>query len=470
MGLESPQHECGITGVYSPKSSVSSDIYYALIALQNRGQQNSGMCVFNEYGTPLLRKGPGLVYNVFNEENIKPLRGDIGVGHNRYGTTGGPSISNAQPFLLDSDLGPFAFVHNGNIFNAQYLKDDLEARGENFESTSDSEVIARLIACSPGHTFVEKIKAAAPRFEGAYSFIIATKDSLIGVRDPRGFWPLSLGKVNGSGHMFASETNALDRVGGKFLKEVENGEIIVVDREGISRDSLGKEQESLCSFEFYYFSDPLSIHLGKRVRDARRQMGRLLAKEHPLKADLVVPVPETAWPIAEGYAEASGISLNGALVRNRWLGRTFIEPSQRMREEKAKGKYGVLPEEVDGKRVIVVDDSIVRGTTTARTINLFWEAGAKEVHVLISAPPIIRECHLGVDTADASELIAAHKRVDEVRDFIKASYLGYLSLESGIQAMGLQLRDRLCASCFTGKYLMQVPQRHDKFILEKAHS
>ena len=229
-------------------------------------------------------------------------------------------------------------------------------------------------------------------------------------------------------------------------------------------------QLNLCSFEFYYFSDPLSIHLGKRVRDARRQMGRLLAKEHPLKADLVVPVPETAWPIAEGYAEASGISLNGALVRNRWLGRTFIEPSQRMREEKAKGKYGVLPEEVDGKRVIVVDDSIVRGTTTARTINLFWEAGAKEVHVLISAPPIIRECHLGVDTADASELIAAHKRVDEVRDFIKASYLGYLSLESGIQAMGLQLRDRLCASCFTGKYLMQVPQRHDKFILEKAHS
>jgi len=468
MGIESPQHECGIVGVYSPKSSVSSDLYYALIALQNRGQQNSGMCVFNEQGTPLLHKGPGLVYSVFNEENIEPLKGDIGVGHNRYGTTGGSSVSNGQPFLLDSDLGPFAFVHNGNIFNAHCLKENLEGQGESFESTSDSEVIARMIARSPGRTFVEKIKAAAPRFEGAYSFIIATKDSLIGVRDPRGFWPLSLGKVNGSGHMFASETNALDRVGGKFLKEVENGEIIVVDREGISRDSLGKEQESLCSFEFYYFSDPLSIHLGKRVRDARRQMGRLLFKEHPVDADLVVPVPETAWPIAEGYAEASGIPLNGALVRNRWLGRTFIEPSQRMREEKAKGKYGVLPEEVAGKRVIVIDDSIVRGTTTARTINLFWEAGAEAVSALISAPAITGVCFTGVDTADIEELIAAHKTIDMIRESIHATYLGYLSLESGMEAIGPELRNRLCVSCFTGRYSMQVPEKRDKFILEKA--
>lgn len=465
---EHPHHECGVVGIFSPNNNVSHDLYFSLIALQNRGQANSGMAVFDDNGKLLLHKGRGLVYSVFNEENIAGLVGSIGVGHNRYGTTGIDSKENGQPFMVDSDLGVFAFGHNGNIFNAPDLKNDLVAQGETFESTSDSEVLAKLIARSPGRTFVEKIRTAIPKLKGAYSFVIATKDSLIGTRDPRGFWPLSLGRINGSGYILASETNAIDRIGGKFIKDIENGEVVVIDREGVSSDNIGRERESLCSFEFFYFSDPYSRLLETSVELSRIKMGRLLAREHHVDADIVVSIPETADPLALGYSLESGIPLSRAILRNRWLGRTFIDPSPRMREEKAKSKYGVIPEIVNGQRVVVVDDSIVRGLTTGKTLNLFWEAGAREVHSRISAPPIIRECYWGVDTADQSELIAANHTLEETRDRIRATSLGYLSLEAGMRAIGHELRNRFCVSCFTGEYLMEVPNRRNRFALDVA--
>lgn len=468
MNSEHPNHECGIIGIFSPHNPVSNDLYFGLIALQNRGQENSGICVFNDKGRPLLHKGKGLVYSVFSEKDISRLKGSIGVGHNRYGTTGGTSVANGQPYLFDSDLGPFAFVTNGNILNASCLKRGLEAEGHSFEATSDSEVVAKLIAISPGGTFVDKIRAVVPLLYGSYNILLATKDSLIGTRDPRGFWPLSLGKINGSGYVLASETNAFERIGGRFVRDIENGEVVTIDHEGVSNSSIGQEKESLCSFEFYYFSDPCSKLLGRRVELARREMGRALAREHPVDADIVVSIPETADPLALGYSLESGIPLSRAILRNRWLGRTFIEPSPRMREAKANSKYAALGELIDGQRVVVIDDSIVRGLTTGRTNGLFWEAGAREVHSRIAAPPIVRECYWGVDTADRSELAAANYTLEGIRDLIRATSLGYLSLEAGMESIGPQLRNRLCVSCFTGKYSMEVPNKRDKFALEGA--
>lgn len=468
MGLESPQHECGVLGVVSPGRDVDTDLYYGMITLQNRGQENCGAATFDTASQLHLHKGKGLVYSVFStDEDVKRLEGSIGVAHIRYGTTGGPSVENAQPFIGESDLGQFAFVQNGNIFNALELRSKMEGEGVEFISTSDGEVMAQYIAHAPGRSYVEKIQSASRQFQGAYSCLIATPHSLIAFRDPHGVWPLSLGKINGSGFVLASETNAIEKIGGKFIEDVPNGEIMVIDSEGISRNSLGKEQESLCSFEFYYFSDPYSKLLGRRVEDARYEMGRLLAKEHQFNADLVLPIPETARPAAEGYSAASGIPLRSVLIRNRWLGRTFIEPNQRLRESTAALKYGVLSEIVEGKSVNVVDDSIVRGTTTLKIVRLLRHSGAKEVNVLITAPEIIRECWLGVDTAEGKELIAATKSVGEIRDFIEADRLGFLSLESGIQAIGSHLKDRLCKSCFTGNYQMQVPEFRDKFILAR---
>ncbi|MBI4036992.1 amidophosphoribosyltransferase [Candidatus Daviesbacteria bacterium] len=469
MILEAPKHECGVLGIFSKDKPVSQDLFYGLIALQNRGQEGSGIGVFTDDGQIRLHKERGLVHAVFGERDIDWLAGRIGIGHNRYGTTGSSSKENTQPYIISSDLGPFIIGHNGNVFNADELRKRLEFEGMKFTSTSDSEVIAQLIATSPGDTFVEKIKTAAPQLRGAYSLVLATKDSLVGVRDSHGIWPLSLGRINGTGYILASETNALDKTGSKFIEDVAPGTIITIDQTGVQHDNLDRKQEALCSFEFYYFSDPASKLLGKRVENARFEMGKLLAREHPLDVDWVLPIPETARPAAEGYSCASKIPVRGALIRNRWLGRTFIEPSQRLREQAAELKYTPLAEIINGQRIVVIDDSIVRGTTTRRIVRLLKGAGASEVNVLITAPPIIRECWFGVDTADQTELIAAQfqGKVDEIKQFIEADYLGYLSLEFGLQAIGPALKNRVCTSCFTGSYPMQVPCKRDKFILER---
>ena len=466
MGLESPKHECGVVGIYSPGYPVSKDLYYGLIALQNRGQEGSGQAVFDNSGCVHLRKGLGLVNSVFQQDDIDGLEGSIGVGHNRYGTTGASSQENTQPFVLNSNLGDFAFVHNGNIFNARELRDELKADGVNLVSTSDSEIIAQLIARYPGRTFVEKIKGVTPELKGAYSCLIATQNSLIAFKDPHGIWPLSVGRINGSGYVVASETNCIDRIGGRFVKDLEGGDIVIIDHEGIGEDSLERKQSSLCSFEFYYFSDPGSALLGRNVEEARFDMGRFMWAEHQFSADWVVSIPETARPFAEGYAYQSGIPVRSALIRNRWLGRTFIQPSQRLREAAAAMKQSVISGVVEGMTINLIDDSIVRGTTTGKVIKQLKDAGAKEVNMLIAAPPIISPCHYGVDTADGSELVAARMSFDEIRESIGADRLGYLSLESGLKAMSGRLSGKLCTSCFTGEYSMQVPEKHDKFILE----
>lgn len=467
MGLESPQHECAVIGIISPDKPVSQDLYYGLIAQQNRGQEGSGMAVFNPFGQLKLHKDLGLVNAVYDQNDIDGLFGYVGVGHNRYGTTGSHLVCNTQPFSFECDLGSFAFVTNGNVFNAQVVRKKLESEGAIFISSSDSEVIAALIACSPGRTFVDKIKVATQELQGAYSCLIATEDSLIGFRDPHGIWPLNYGRINGSGYAFASETNALEKLGVKEIEEVENGGIVTADFEKLNFDNLGQKPPSLCSFEFYYFSDPFSMHLGRRVEGARFDMGRQLALEHPFEADLVCCIPETSRSIAEGYAFQSKAPLRSVLIRNRWLGRTFIEPSQKLRDLAASYKYGILKEIVEGKIVNVVDDSIVRGTTTGKTINIFRDAGAKEVNVLIAAPPIKAPCWFGIDTASKEDLIAARITIPKIRDYIGADKLGYLSLEGGMRAIGEDISSRLCVSCFTGKYQMQVPGRRDKLILER---
>lgn len=468
MNPEAPQHECAVIGILCPGEEVSKSLYYGLQAMQNRGQEGSGIATFRENGELKLRKALGLVNAVFTEENITDLNGDIGVGHNRYGTTGSNIAENTQPLIIQSELGPFVVAHNGNAFNAPQLRSDLQSQGESFESTSDSEVIGKLIAYSSGRSFVEKIKSATPKIQGAYTLVIATPDSMIGVRDPWGTWPLSLGSFNSHGYMLASETNGIEKAGGKFIRDIENGEIIVIDREGAPySDNIERQKEALCSFEYFYFGDPYSKYLGRRVEGARFDMGRLLYEEHPAQADWVIPVPETGRPAAEGFSYASKIPVRGALVRNRWMGRTFIEPDQRLRELGAALKYGALAEVIEGNRLVIEDDSIVRGTTTKKTIQLIRDAGAKEIHLRITAPPIIERCHFGIDTAKIAELIAAHKSVSEIKDFLEVDSLGFLSLEGGMKAIGTQLKDRLCTSCFTGKYNMMVPAERDKYVLER---
>lgn len=469
MNPEAPQHECAVIGILCPGEEVSKSLYYGLQAMQNRGQEGSGILTFKENGELRLRKSLGLVNAVFTEKNIEYLDGDIGIGHNRYGTTGSNTPENTQPIIVESDLGPAAIAHNGNAFNVSDLRLDLEAQGMTFESTSDSEVIGKLIANSPGKSFVEKIKSAAPKIQGAYTLIISTPDSMIGVRDPWGTWPLSLGSFNSHGYMLASETNGIEKSGGKFIRDIENGEIIVIDREGAPySDKLKSEQEALCSFEFYYFGDPYSKYLGRRVEGARFDMGKYLYEEHPAKADWVIPIPETGRPAAEGYAYASKIPVRGALVRNRWMGRTFIEPDQRLRDLGAALKYGPLGEVIEDRKLVIIDDSIVRGTTTRKTMKLIREAGAKEIHLRITAPPIIERCYFGIDMAEIDELIAAHKSIPEIRDFLEVESLGFLSLESGKKAIGTELKNRLCTSCFTTKYNVKVPEMGNKFVLEKV--
>lgn len=468
---ESPQHECGVVAIFSPGKDISNDLYYSLIALQNRGQEGAGIALFDSArGGQRLHKDVGLVNAVLTPKIIEEMTGDIGTGHVRYGTTGKTSPENTQPFMLLSDLGPFALSKNGNIFNASELRCEVESQGVVLASTSDSEVFGQAVALSPGATYVDKIRNAAKRVKGAYSFAIATPDKIFAARDPHGIWPLSLGKINGSGYIVASESNGIERIGGKVLREVENGEILTISKDGIESDFMDQKREALCSFEYFYFSDPYSKHLGRRVENARFEMGKSLAEEHFFKADWIIPVPETARPAAEGYALASGIPVRGALTRNRWLGRTFIEPSQRMRELAAELKYGPLGEVIKGSVINVVDDSIVRGTTTRHLVKILREVGAKRVNVLITAPPIIDICHFGVDTANRDELIAAKQSTSEIEKFIEADNLGYLSLESGMQAIGKHLENRLCTGCFTGRHPMQVPQNRDKFILEMVKS
>jgi len=458
-------HEsCGIFGIFAPEEDVARLTFFALFALQHRGQESSGIATAD--GDNIwLHTGMGLVSHVFDEECLSRLTGTIAIGHNRYSTTGSRQMMNAQPIVVESAAGKIALGHNGNIVNAQPLRQELSEQGCTFFTSTDSEVIAKLIVTSPGRTWVDRISHAMHRLEGAYSLVILTHDSLIGVRDPLGVRPLCLGGTDGC-RVLASETCALDHVGMEFDREVAPGEIVVIDANGI-QSFLGAQMDrhALCVFEYIYFARPDSTIAGRLLYWAREAMGERLAQEYPVSADIVIGVPDSATVAAVSYARESGVPFVEGLLKNRYVGRTFIEPDQRIRQLGVGLKFNPLREIIGGKRLIVVDDSIVRGTTTPHIISLLRKAGAKEVHMRVCAPPIRFPCFFGVDMATRWELLAARKTVPQIQEFIGADSLGYLSLEGLVEAVGLP-PDSLCLACLTGDYPIPVQLEMDKLALE----
>ncbi len=458
-------HEaCGVFGIFAPGVDVARITFFGLYALQHRGQESAGITTGD--GKELRTfKSMGLVVQVFNEEELTFLKGHVAIGHTRYSTTGASKMCNAQPIVVDSDLGQLALGHNGNLVNAVPLSEQLIEKGERLETSTDSEVIAKAISSAPGLDWESRIIHTLHRFQGAYSLVMATPSVLYAARDPLGVRPLCLGRLNG-GWVVASETCALDTVGATFVREVEPGELVVINRDGLrSLQAVENRQRALCIFEFIYFARPDSTIDGQLVYQARQEMGRHLAREYPVEADLVIPVPDSAIPAATGYAQESGIAFGEGLIKNRYIGRTFIQPDQRLRQVGVRLKFNPLPEMLAGKRVVVVDDSIVRGTTTPPVISLLRKAGAKEVHMRICAPPMRFPCYLGVDTARQSELIAARMSVEEIREHIGADSLGYLSLEGLLDSVGMQ-QSHYCRACFTGNYPVPVQLEMDKLVLE----
>jgi len=409
----------------------------------------------------------GLVSQVFTEEVLGQLWGNIAIGHNRYSTTGSSRPSNAQPIVVDGPVGRIALGHNGNIVNANYLRQELEGRGYTFSTSTDSEVIAYLILSSTRKTWVDRIKYAMRRLVGAYSLVLMTEDTLFGVRDPLGVRPLCIGILDG-GWVLASESCALDHIGAQFLREIDPGEVVVINSAGMkSYREKDTGKRGLCIFEYIYFARPDSVIADRRLYSARQAMGVRLAREYPIDADVVIGVPDSATAAGTGYSTESGIPFSEGLLKNRYVGRTFIEPDQRIRELGVKLKFNPLPEILQGKSVVVVDDSIVRGTTTPRVINMLRKAGAREVHMRICAPPIRYPCFFGVDMATRWELIAANKELPEIAQFIGADSLGYLSIEGLIEAVDLP-KELFCLACFTGDYPVPVQLEMDKLALETA--
>jgi amidophosphoribosyltransferase len=459
-------HEgCGVFGVYAPGMDISRLIFFALFALQHRGQESAGIAVTDGGGIKIHTK-PGLVSQAFTENDLASLKGYIGIGHNRYSTTGSSRPTNAQLIVVKSANLSLALAHNGNIVNAMMLRNELCECGYSFHTSTDSEVIANLILSSPGKSCEEKIRYAMHRLQGAYSLTIIAQDKLIGVRDPMGVRPLCLGSIDG-GWAIASESCALDHIGAQFRREIEPGEIIAIDRSGVESFKEESNKEALCIFEYIYFARPDSVIQGKLLYPARQAMGELLAREYPVDADLVIGVPDSATAASIGYSHASGIPYGEGLLKNRYVGRTFIEPDQRLRDLGVQLKFNPLSRMIVGKRLVVVDDSIVRGTTTPHVVDLLRKAGAAEVHLRICAPPIRYPCFFGVDMAAKRELIAARKTIPEIRDYLNADSLGYLSLDGLIQAIGLP-RDIFCLACFTGEYPIPVQMEMDKLALETS--
>ena len=447
-------HECcGVFGVYGPNEDVARLTFFALFALQHRGQESAGIATTDGKRLQVYAR-TGLVSQVFDEDSLSQLSGDIAIGHNRYSTRGSSRVINVQPIIVGSGSNTVAIAHNGNIVNAEHLREELCDLGYTFRTSTDTEVIANLIRSSAEESWVGKIRYAMHRLQGAYSLTIMTNHSLFGVRDPFGVRPLCLGAING-GWVIASESCALDHIGANFIREVEPGEIVSITENGVDsyREEVGRR--GLCIFEYIYFARPDSVINGRLLYPARQAMGAGLAEEHPVDADLVMGVPDSATAAGLGYSNQSWIPLCEGLLKNRYVGRTFIEPDQRIRNLGVKLKFNPLPQVLDGKRVVVVDDSIVRGTTTPQVIKLLRKAGAKEVHMRICAPPIRYPCFFGVDMATYWELIAAKRTIPEIRDFIGADSLGYLSIDGLIKAVALP-RDMFCLACFTGDYPIPV--------------
>lgn len=466
---EGPKEECGIFGIFAPGEEVARITFFGLFALQHRGQESAGIAV-SDGRKICVHKEMGLVTQVFDEHVIQKLKGISAIGHTRYSTTGSSVVCNAQPLTSFSRVGEIAVAHNGNLVNTSELRAELEADGCEFETTNDSEVIAKLLAKMHTDCIEEAVQQTMLRLKGAYSLVILTRDKLIGVRDSYGIRPLCLGRINGSYYVLASESCALTPVGASYLREVEPGEMIIIDRDGQREmQAIPTQRHATCLLEFIYFARPDTMLYNRSLHYARRRMGHELAKEHPAPgAHVVIPVPDTGTPAAIGYAEAARIPYGEGIIKNRYIQRTFIQPSQRMRDMGARMKYTPLKEALAGKKVVVVDDSIVRGTTTGKLVKMLFDAGAVEVHVRITAPPVKFPCYYGIDMANQDELIAAHQSVEEIRQTIGATSLGYLSQSGVVRAIGMH-KDNFCRACFDGKYPIPVPQdvRVTKLMLER---
>jgi amidophosphoribosyltransferase len=457
-------HEsCGVFGIYSPDEDVARLTFFGLFALQHRGQESSGIATANGKKISIYT-GMGRVSSVFSEDSLSRLTGHIAIGHNRYSTSGSSRAANAQPIIVGNGDTAIAIAHNGNIVNAGYLQKELLDSGYTFHSGTDTEVIANLILSSPEKDMVSKIQYAMRRLQGAYSLVLITSGELYAVRDPFGVRPLCMGNLDG-GRVIASETCALDHIGADSIEEIKPGEIIRIDESGVEKYSVKSERSALCIFEYIYFARPDSLINGRLLYPVRQAMGAGLAREYSVAADLVMGVPDSATAAGMGYALESGIPMAEGLIKNRYVGRTFIEPDQRIRDLGVKLKFNPLPQLLDGKRLVVVDDSIVRGTTTPSVVKILKKAGAKEVHMRICAPPIKYPCFFGVDMATRRELIASQKSVPEICSFIGADSLGYLSIEGLIKSVGAP-RDTFCLACFTGDYPIPVQLEMDKLALE----
>jgi amidophosphoribosyltransferase len=468
---DSPHDECGVFAIYAPEMDVARLAFFALFALQHRGQESAGIAV-TEGGRLLVHKDVGLVSQVFQEDVLHGLPGNLAIGHVRYSTTGGNERRNAQPFARTRNGSFIALAHNGNLVNTDELREELVQNGHVFESTSDTEVIAALLVEHPSHDIRQALRGIIPRLRGAFSAVLLTDKEVIGFRDSFGIRPLVLGELGGR-YCLASETSGLDIIGATKVREIEPGEICWIDEDGYHIEQVIKrEKESLCIFEFIYFARPDSVMKNQTLYAARSRMGEELAVESPVEADLVIPVPDTGNSAAIGYAAASGITYGEALIKNRYIGRTFIDPDDQVRKLGIRMKFNPLTSAIRGKRLVVVDDSIVRGNTTRALVRVLFEAGAKEVHLRISSPPIVFPCFYGIDMADQDEFIAFGKSVDQISDELGASSVAYLSLDGLLRATRSDHGDCFCTACFSGDYPCEVPEslRLSKFRYEAARS
>ena len=459
------KEECGIFGIYGHPQAAELT-YLGLYALQHRGQESTGMATSD--GEKMYHhRGMGLVADVFGKKgSLKPFHGHLAVGHNRYSTTGGTQLVNAQPILITYKEKSLAIAHNGNLVNTEAVRSMMEKDGSIFQTTTDSEIILHLVARSKEETLIGRVTEALRQVRGAYSLVFATPNGIIGVRDPRGFRPLCLGRLENA-HVLASESCALDIINAEYVRDIEPGEIVLIDESGVSSDFPFEQcQTSFCVFEYIYFARPDSIIFGQSVDKARRQLGHQLAKEQPVVADIVISVPDSSNTATVGYSEESGIRFELGLIRNHYVGRTFIHPSQATRDIGVLIKFNPVRGILRSRRVIVVDDSIVRGTTSKKLVTMLRQAGAREIHFRVSAPPLTHPCFYGIDIPTRKELVASTHSVDEIRQFIGADTLGYLSLEGLLKAVPHQ-PEEYCTACFSGEYRIPPEGKHMKEILEQ---
>lgn len=454
---------CGVFGIY-PHKDASRITYLGLYALQHRGEEAAGIVMRNGKKV-YLHKAPGLVSDVFDEKAISGLRGDFAIGHVRYSTTGSSNVKNTQPFYTKSRIGDIAIAHNGNLINAKELRSELEEKGALFQTTMDSEVIAHLLAHSPTKDYKQAITWALSKLEGAYSLALMLNDVLIGARDKFGFRPLCLGRLDDA-YILASETCALDLIGAKYIRDVEPGEVIFIFRDNIESFKLHKGNRcAFCIFEYVYFARPDSCIFGNNVYNVRKQLGRQLAQECPADADLVMPIPDSGTCAALGFAQSSHIPYEMGMIRNHYVGRTFIQPVQSLRDFRVKVKLNPVKEVLKGKRVVLIEDSIVRGTTSRARVKTLRQAGASQVDMRISCPPLKHPCFYGIDFPTPKELIASGHSIDWIRDFIGVDTLEYLSLEGMLKAMPIAA-ENFCTACFSGGYPIKPNKKLSKKILE----